>query len=308
MPKIVTPWKGENNAFDRSRSMFDLSDIELITPLGCLCEAKSIEQLFYERAQYIINQARDRKIVISWSGGIDSTAVLTEFLKIAPKSQIVVMLNEWSIKEYPLFYKNYIENQLEIIPMNNYNDDTVKDIITRQDSIIVTGQSLDQIFGDEDCIGYSDDFLAQSIEDFLLGLNSYTVECYTRSINACPVKLKYVKELLWWFSYTVCYQNGELCWVLDLEELILEKNMFHFASNQCWNDYSVSTPMEIKWPGSGSNPTKFKIEIKKHIFQFTKDQYYLDHKLKVGSLRRYRNIKQHQQRPIYITKDWKREY
>jgi len=305
MPLQLTPCR-EQNVFDRTRTTFDLADIAVITPIGKLCEPKTIEQICHDRVQHILDQAGHRKVVIAWSGGIDSTLVLSEFLKIAPISQLTVMLNEASIAEYPWFYKTYIENKIETVPMIFENDDTISELINRRDSIIVTGQSLDQTFGDEDCQAYPEDLLKQPVGKFMEGLNSYTQECYNRSMAVCPRKLENVKELFWWLCYTNCYQSGEIAWLLDVDELVLEKNMFHFASNQDWNDYSVSTPMEIKYPGYDFK--NFKIELKKHLYQFTKDQYYTDNKIKVASWRRYRNSKQQIKRPIAITAEWKRLY
>ena len=305
MPEQLSPCH-ERNVFDRTRSTFDLVDIEVLTPIGNLCEPKSIAHICHDRVQYILDQARQKKIVIAWSGGIDSTLVLAEFLKIAPVSQLTVMLNDLSIKEYPIFYKTYIENKIETVPMNYYNDNLIADLINNQDSIIVTGQSLDQTFGDEDCAAYPEDILKESVEKFLTRLNPYTRECYTRSIAVCPRKLENVKELFWWLCYTNCYQNGEFNWMMDVQELVLEKNIFHFASNQDWNDYSVSTPMEIKYPGYDYR--NFKLELKRQLHQFTQDQDYTDNKIKVASWRRYRSNQQQARKPLYITTDWKRGY
>jgi len=305
MPEQISPCH-ERNVFDRTRSTFDLPDIEPITPIGKLIEPKTIEQICHDRVQYILDQAGNKKVVIAWSGGIDSTLVLSEFLKLAPVSQLTVMLNDMSIVEYPLFYKTYIENKIETVAMDYYTDNLISDLVNRQNSVIVTGQSLDQTFGDEDCRYYPEDILSQSVEKFMEKLNSYTFECYTRSLQTCPRKIESVKELFWWLCYTNCYQNGELNWLFDVEELILEKNIFHFASNQDWNDYSVSTPMEIKYPGYDYR--NFKIELKKQLYKFTQDRDYTDNKIKVASWRRYRNNEQRKKKPLYITTDWKRGY
>jgi hypothetical protein len=97
-----------------------------------------------------------------------------------------------------------------------------------------------------------------------------------------------------------------MIWLLLSEKLKLEHNLFHFCTSPDWNDYAVSTPSEIKYPGY--NYTDYKLPLKQHIFEFTKDSFYLNNKQKVFSWRRYRTSEQWKKIPFYITTDWKRGY
>ena len=124
------------NVFDRSRSMLDFPEIATLSPIGVLCEPMTINELCANSVEYIINKAQSKKIVIAWSGGIDSTLVLSELLKRVPTSQLTVMLNNNSILEYPEFYKKYIENKIDITPMNFYNDDNI--VACLKDGVFVT--------------------------------------------------------------------------------------------------------------------------------------------------------------------------
>ena len=96
------------NVFDRTRAMIDIKDIEVITPIGKLVEPLSIEEICYNSAKNIIEQAGTRQIVVTWSGGIDSTLALSELLKLAPKEQLTILMDTNSIREYPEFYTKYI--------------------------------------------------------------------------------------------------------------------------------------------------------------------------------------------------------
>jgi len=295
MPNLIMPER-QSRVFDRSRSMFDLPDIEVLTPIGKLCNPKSIDQLFYDRAQSIIQIAGTRKIIISWSGGIDSTSVLVAFLMTAPKSQLVVLMNNDSIEEYPDFYNKYIKDQLEVIEMSSI-------LVLEQcikDGIVVTGETFDPTFGDEST--HPAELLYFSLDKFLKPLNKYTQDCYSRSIEACPTKLTNVKEFFWWMYYCICYQWGETHWLLYNDNLIIEKNIFHFPSNQDWNDYAVSTPTEVRFPGNDYR--NFKIELKNYIYRFTKDEYYRKNKIKYPSLNN--NIMHRHDECLYIKTDWTR--
>jgi hypothetical protein len=274
--------------------MFDLPHMEVLTPLGKLCQPKTVEQLFYQRAQQIIDIAGTKKIIIAWSGGIDSTSVLIEFLKLAPKAQLAVLMNKYSIEEYPEFYAKYIKDQIEVI-------DIMKQSILREcvkDGVIVTASTFDQTFGDETI--HHPDLLSTRLDAFLQPLDKSTQEYYSKSIQACPVKLTNVKEFFWWMYYTICYQNYETVWLAAEDSLIAEQNIFHFPSNQDWNDYSVSTPMEIKFPGNDYR--NYKIALKNHIYEFNKDQYYRTYKIKYTSII---NILW-RDNCHYITTDWQR--
>jgi NH3-dependent NAD+ synthetase len=85
-------------------------EIEIITPIGELCTPKTIGELCYDSVNQILNASDNKKLYISWSGGIDSTLVLAEFLKIVPKDRIVVLMNDYSIQEYTHFYKTFIDS------------------------------------------------------------------------------------------------------------------------------------------------------------------------------------------------------
>lgn len=290
-------------AFDRTRKMFDLPQIETITPIGKLCVPKTIEELCYDSAKNIVDKAGSKKIVMTWSGGIDSTLVLSELLKIAPHEQLVVMMNNNSIFEYPEYYNKYIKDKLETRYMDFNTANQLRTSL--KDGIIVTGHLMDPVFGAGMYKVMPESRLSQKIPDFLNTLNNFSQENYTNLINACPRPLEDVKDLFWWMDYTLNYQSEQLMWLLEIEEMILDKNLFHFGSGSDWNDYAVSTPAEIKYPGYDFR--KYKGVLKDHLYKFTKDKEYTKEKMKVPSWRAWRST-QHivKEFAMYITTDWKR--
>ena len=291
------------NVFDRTRAMINIPQIECITPIGQAVEPKSLEELCYNSAQNIVSQAVSKKIYVTWSGGIDSTLVLSELLKIAPKSQLTVFMDNNSIKEYPEFYSKYIKGQLETKQMSFYTDDPLR--VALKDGIVVTGHLIDPVFGANIYQVLPEEKLKQSIQDFLTEVDRLSFVKYTKLINACPRPLVNVKDLFWWMDYTLNYQSEQLMWLLEIEEMILDKNLFHFGAGEDWNNYAVSTPAEIKWPGYDFN--YYKMEIKKHIQKFTGDENYTKNKLKMPSWRKYRTDQQRwQNKAVWITTDWKR--
>ena len=301
-PTMTTP-DYMYNVYDRTQSMIVCDAIECITPIGTLTEPKSIEELCHNSAQNILTRAESKKIYVTWSGGIDSTVVLSEMLKIAPKEQIVVLMDKNSVKEYPDFYKKYIAGQLETRSMSFYTDDPLRVALT--DGIVVTGHLLDPVFGANIYQALPKERLQQTIEDFLKPLNNFSEISYRRLVAACPRKLETVKDFFWWLDYTLNYQSEQLMWLLEIEQMILDKNLFHFGAGEDWNNYAVSTPTEIKWPGYDF--PNYKIGLKQHLEKFTKDSNYTQHKLKMPSWRHYRTDEQRRQnKAVWITTDWKR--
>lgn len=301
-PTMTTP-DYMYNVYDRTQAMIKCPAIQCITPIGSLVEPKSIEELCYNSASNMVDKAGSKKIYVTWSGGIDSTLVLTELLKIAPKEQLVVLMDNNSIKEYPEFYQKYIEGQLETRSMSFYTDDPLRTAL--KDGIVVTGHLMDPVFGANIYQALPAERLQQSIPKFLAELNNYTRMSYSNLIEACPRKLETVKDFFWWLDYTLNYQSEQLMWLLEIEEMILDKNLFHFGAGTDWNNYAVSTPTEVKWQGYEFN--NYKMVIKQHIQKFTKDENYTKNKLKMPSWRHYRTDEQRRRdKAVWITTDWKR--
>ena len=304
-PSIKNP-VSYNTVIDRTKSLFELPDIEILTPIGELCQSKTIEELCYDSTNNILNKAGTNKIVISWSGGIDSTLILSEFLKVTPKKQIVVLMNDNSILEYPEFYKKYIENQLEIKTIDFHKKDALVESI--QDGVLVTGHIMDNLFGEPHNYQIMPkEKLNQKITEFLTEVNEQSREMYTKLIDACPRKILDVKDLFWWMNYTLSYQNEQLWVLLEIEEMILNKNLFHFSDTKDWNDYSVSTSAEEKYKGHEFN--NFKMPLKEQLYKFTKDDYYTQNKIKVNSWRNYRTPQELIKTiPLFITTKWERAW
>jgi hypothetical protein len=293
------------NVVDRSGNVYPQSEMAVLTPIGAATTPHTIPELFSMRAKFILDKSGNNKIFVAYSGGIDSTAVLAEFLKIAPAEKLGVLMNNNSITEYPDFYKKYIDNKLEIRDFSLYNSDSV-DSVLASGHTIVTGVGADQTMGDATSTVLSLKLLTQSVNDVLDSVSEKSRVLYRTLIQSCPRTLVDSKDLGWWREYVLDYQNEEMVWALLSEHAIINQNIIHFYTSPEWNDYAVSTPAEIKWPGTDLR--KYKQPIKDHLWEFTHDAYYTHEKIKVYSWRRYRTSAQRKNIPISITTDWKRGY
>jgi hypothetical protein len=292
------------NIIDRTQTILPNISIAVYTPIGKLVTPKSVAELFHTRASEIITIAAGRKIAVAWSGGIDSTSILVEFLKLVPNDQLIILLNDFSIREYPEFYRRYIDGKIEQRLFDLYSDNFMDAYI--DECVIVTGILFDRVMGDSLFHALTEDDLKMSTASFLNSVNVASREMYSTLFAACPRPLETLKDISWWQSYALNWQSGEMVWLLLSEKLRLESNMFNFCTSPDWNDYAVSAPMDEKWPGY--QQIHYKWPLKQHIFEFTQDSQYRDNKCKVFSWRRYRTAEQWKKIPIYITTDWKRGY
>jgi hypothetical protein len=109
---------------------------------------KKLKDILDERAIELIKYAEktNKKIVVCWSGGIDSTGVLVSLLKNSSPvflKNIEIVMNIESIKEYPEFYSKVIENKFKIIDVKDFKIDNN----FLKNNIILTGEPADCLFG-----------------------------------------------------------------------------------------------------------------------------------------------------------------
>lgn len=105
-------------------------------------DTMSLDRLMDQRAEQIIAHSRQtgKRVVIMWSGGIDSTAVMVSLMRNQFKDFAVVM-NHSSVYENFDFYDKHVKGQ-EIIPYNTV--DITEQFLT--DNLLLSGDPGDAIF------------------------------------------------------------------------------------------------------------------------------------------------------------------
>lgn len=119
----------------------------------------SLRTLVLERAQELWAETETNSpkgsIMVAWSGGIDSTAVLCALLETSVnhsdrRSRLTVLLDDESISENPTFHKTHIDStKLKEAPRNSepLSSHAVRWRQKCQNNIMVTGEIGDQLFG-----------------------------------------------------------------------------------------------------------------------------------------------------------------
>jgi hypothetical protein len=268
------------NMWDRSGVLTPNTDIVTITKIGSVKPTELFDNICIKRAEELYNKAKEenKKLFVFWSGGLDSTATLLSLIMVVTnKDDLVVLYTENSIKEYPSFLGAFIDGKYKHI---KFTEVFYYETVTKycMEGIVVTGEIGDQLFG-------SALFKQESKEDLQRSWKTYknisklsNIEAF---VEACPQPINTVAEFLWWLNYSMKYQCVQTRMLLDNTVSILNKNIFHFFDTEEFNDYTVSTEMQVKLPEYDIK--KYKYPLRKFIDVLSKDSDYAYNKEKIGS-------------------------
>jgi len=284
---------------------------------------KTLEEACFDQARNIINQAaaNNQTIAVMWSGGIDSTCMLSNFLKaIKPNeaSLLTVLLNRESILENPRFFRRFLAGKI------NCRDSNVWQKFINTDTIFVTGEGGDQVCwngftrssdGIFNELGW--DYLKKpaSAENVIPVLERvsrdkksaevayHSILSKLRSNSLIPVDS--VGQLLWYFNFTCKWQNVYLRTLNNItdrsaiNDQYVNNNFKMFYASDDIQIWTMLNNQETVWVNKF---TDIKNPLKRVIYSFDKDQEYLESKVKLGSLGRLSRM-----RPSvgYITSSWR---
>ena len=232
----------------------------------------------------------DKQIYILWSGGIDSTLLVVSFLKsTVPYSKITIACNFDSIKENYDFYKKHILPNFKIISsdflMQSVNTSTT-------DGIILNGDPADVLYGYDLTTSISKtlgfDYLQLpcnrdnvtnyfKIKGFSEQSANFWYDYFTHSIDKSPKPIKTMQDFSWWegFNYRWQAANEKFYIRLSLNNTNCYERFFNHHEFQLWAIFKE--PIIIK------KFNDIKLESKKIILDYTKDEFYFYNKIKLNS-------------------------
>jgi hypothetical protein len=183
----------------------------------------------------------NKKINVFWSGGIDSTATVTAFLKhLTNLSQLRILYSPYSTYEHP-GYVDFLKNfpQIELVDISGeiYLNDQFDGIFVTGDGGDELNASLDESFFDQ----YGYNHLHSSWQDFFYKQtqNSNFVEQCQQHFLAAGRPIETVLEARWWF-YTTCKNrsvlNLKLPWLFNYKNFAVE-NIVGFYDCEEFENY-----------------------------------------------------------------------
>ena len=185
------------------------------------------EEAATNRAQEIItlSEQTGKKINLLYSGGIDSSTVLTSFIKLLgvdeAAKRLTILMSYESIVENPWMWEKFIRPNFNVANSKSF-DLTALD----SDRLYVNGELNDQLFGATapfkvgvkvskklgvpmDEMSVDEEFLHTTFE--LLGLTSSANVKWTQALlklmESCPVNDGSFMTLAWWYGFTCKWIN-----------------------------------------------------------------------------------------------------
>lgn len=282
---------------------------------------KEFSEITDQRALYIkhlINRY-GYNFAVMYSGGIDSTLVMTALLKNLNKNElkhISVCTSAHSIIENPRFFLSYIKDKFKILDSTKLKYD---DLIEKNLKPI-TADEGDCIFGTLFGIDFyrNYEYLKSKISpkakvnlpNFILsadvhysrykdviieylslenrpGFGRRYYEKIETNINSSNVPLHSLHDFFWWLIFNLKYVNcgirGAVFYNdrLHCKDVIYDHviNWFNTEDYQLWSMVNNNNGKKIQ-----ETIASYKIESKKYIFDFDSNEWYYNHKIKLESL------------------------
>jgi hypothetical protein len=261
------------------------------------------EELCNNRARWLLDHCEktNRKLVVMYSGGIDSTMIMTTILKVATQKElnerVLVILNNMSICENPNFYNNHIIKKCNVDSSNKLGA-----FLGNDKYVVINGEGGDQLFGsavnnyffNASSRGSNYVFSEPTHDKIVASFDSWTndikatekiIDLLDKVVAAAPIPITTVYHYFWWINFalkwqsvyarTPAYTHPRFQPTLKLEDNFF--TFFHFPEAQLWAMNNTDKFIKDSWPS-------YKYIVKDIIYDFNKDEDYRDNKLKIGSL------------------------
>ena len=249
-------------------------------PLGNF--SKSFSDIMRERAEEIYNlcKARNIRCVVLWSGGCDSTAVISAFLSVCDDvSFLKVLHTKSSVLEnsefYDFMHKNHIETEIE----NTFSIFNIALEYAKSGHIVVYGFPADQLFGSIIGQNYKGDTTKETWYKFLSNKDN-AIQQYEEAFRFYNLPIKTIAEFLWFNNFALKWDyvcNWSVVSEHDTDENII--SFFDTYDFECW---SVSN-FDILHRYDQKNIQTYKLEMKKFIYSVIGMEY-IFHMKKIPSI------------------------
>lgn len=239
---------------------------------------KSFEQICEDRAKELLSS--DKKINVSWSGGIDSTFVLFCLYNYAKdKDQIVVYGTYNSVIESGYLFDRYIKDRIQYkIKVNSSFKENYQ-----SDELYVTGQPSNLLFqpslpfkSERDSILKipNSDFIAKNAtKPFEDVIDSSIIEFLKPSMDKIGRPIRTLQDLRWFINFNFCWYSNTAHHSIGVNN----PNVIPFFDTedfQRWSIYNTDVPTKI---GDYSDE---RWQIRELISEYTGDKLYAKYKRK----------------------------
>ena len=223
-------------------------------------------------------------ILVHWSGGIDSTAILAAMLKnydAAFLENVHICLNISSVEENSDFFVKYILNKFRLVDSAYWRPN--EDVLSKY--IHVTGHFADQLYTSgklrEKEVQQAGIINSKILKTELTEVLRYESAKY-------DIEIETQGDLYWWIVFNYCWSEVGFKDIIEFTDVMNQK-IYNLYNNN-WIGWYGSTSYQ-SWGVSNktrsvySDAKTYKMEIKEYIYDFDKNSQYLLNKEKVSSVR-----------------------
>lgn len=272
--------------------------------------SKSWTQVTDERCIWFRKNKFDKKWIVAWSGGIDSTVILASIVKNIPRADfenIVVACNKFSVWENPKFFFDIIKPNFEIIESKK-----ILDLQTLNDqNYIIDGEPADQLFAG----GISQTMMLTKGPEYLqkdmiadggalieyiantprvsgqeppgMEFAEWYYDALVSNIKSTDIPIKTFHDVLWWSYFNFSWVSVKLRMLTHGDYGTLENAKIYFDRMIHWfesDDYQLWA-MNNNFLGTkyGFTVGEYKYQAKQYIFDVDKNPYYFKYKTKTHS-------------------------
>jgi hypothetical protein len=246
-----------------------------------------------------VSEDTNLPIYIYWSGGIDSTVILSAIIKHWPdhlKERVVVKMNYSSRLENPFFYKNYIENKFKVENTHikhklsegyTLHGDPA-DALWIQGNIVTMSWQHGLDFCNDDIRNPSNSILANMITT-AIGVDDFNKlhELVFADSRAADVELKSTSDFFWWLNFNFQYETMITKHIADSLDVSSSQITTFDKSMLCWYDSNEYQEWSISAQASSEkfdgSITSYKMPAKKYIYDLDENVHSLIYKSKMRS-------------------------
>lgn len=243
----------------------------------------TLPEIMLQRATEISTYCKKHncKCGVLWSGGCDSTGILTSFLAVCEDlSFLTVLHTASSVNEYKEFYDLLVRNNIKTVQYSSL--DIYKEALnySNQNNIVITGFPADQLFGSIVGQYYSKDTTKEHFSVWLKDDQYYNgnlvfkeadtaIQQYEEAFSYYNIPIKTIAEFLWFNNFALKWDyvcNWIPCVTHSQSDNIL--SFYNTYDFECW---SVSN-FDILHKYDQKDYRNYKIQLKDFIYSITKLQ------------------------------------
>ena len=256
---------------------------------------ETFEEICLNVAKEFIDKNSDKEIVLFWSGGVDSTAIICSLIMAGiSKSQLTIIYTPESIEENKNFYQWLLNNNYRMI---KYNWIATREIVEKFPyAVFTTGWCADQLFGSNVNQAYPHLYTVDYKDGFKEILNDryFSKNLSISEIDNCISKfgeyaeqigmpIKYTCDALWLFNFCVKWSHVRDDLNLTLRTDDQRSRSFCFFEDMRFQEWSIANYHNLYKHNQSTDVEYYKKPLKDLIYSFNHDEEYYKNKGKVNS-------------------------